>query len=121
MRTFFTNWFKQQPTKKSILEDLRTFFINNGDDAGADKLWDIISALRGPDDGNHDLKYATTEVIRYHVTGKSYYANVSADNDGKAKYRDELVINQYDHFIQHAMKAFRSLNLNWRTNNDADA
>lgn len=30
----------------------------------ADDLWAILSALRGPDSGGNDLKWATTAVIR---------------------------------------------------------
>ncbi|MFI5355197.1 MAG: hypothetical protein ACHQX0_06260 [Desulfobaccales bacterium] len=95
-------------------------------------LWDILSALRGPDDGNEDLKVATTAVIRYTVfgpglrdmgmvclpdSGASLRTRQSFNEFGQAFDKDGQVINpnrfENIHFFGHARRAFKALGLDW--------
>jgi hypothetical protein len=50
---------------KTMLENLDRFFREAGVIEG-NKLWDVLSALRGPDDMGID-KYNTTAIIRKHA------------------------------------------------------
>ena len=67
-------------------------------------LWDILSALRGPDDYNSDLKQETTCRIRARtVPNLAYYSDVN--RDGR-----EIVGWYGDHFGQHVMAAVAAIN-----------
>src|SRR5689334_10587648 len=48
------------------------------------QLWDVLTALRGPDDGNYDVKDATTSVIRYTLGFRqsNTLIGVSSDHQG---------------------------------------
>ena len=98
-----------EPTYSGKSED----FANRTDEAS--KLWDILTALRGPDDTNLSLKEATTAVIRYH-------ALPVCDKNGATVYKDcignEIARHKYEstasrHFISHAKNAFKALGLDW--------
>jgi hypothetical protein len=107
-------------------------------DVDGKTLWNIISALRGPDRdlrilGDKELdmnsvKDATTCVLRYALglnygiqdgTGGNYWFSVNADTKAFAEYRKNI---PYDHFGQHARDAFRALGLEWtKVNSKLDA
>lgn len=80
------------------------------------RLWFILTALRGPDNGDPALKSATTEVIRFAVFGRDTMNEVGAaaspDCEMKAAYRRTLNAGS-DHFQEHARSAFRVLGLKW--------
>ncbi len=79
-------------------------------------LWDILSAIRGPDSRDKRLKHATTTVIRSAAfpsrpcEERSFY---SEDSRKKALIRQELFKNKEDfnHFRQHCQAAFDALGL----------
>ena len=79
-------------------------------------LWEVLSAIRGPDSRNKRLKHATTTIIRTAAFPKrpceerSFYGEDSAK---KAEVRKQLFKNKEDfnHFRQHVEAAFASLGL----------
>lgn len=79
-------------------------------------LWDVLSAIRGPDSRNRKLKHATTTIIRSAAFPKrpceerSFYGDDSAK---RAEIRTRLFRNKedYNHFRQHVEAAFASLGL----------
>ena len=80
-------------------------------------LWDILSAIRGPDSRNRKLKHATTTIIRSAAFPKrpceerSFYGEDSAK---RAEIRTRIFKSKGDqnHFRQHVVAAFASLQLN---------
>lgn len=96
------------------------------------KLWNILSALRGPDApingfswDTNELKEATTAVIRWKV-GLTHSnqggAIVNADSPDLVKIRRQFDEGRYDgHFIQHARFAFSALGLKWDELNVGEA
>lgn len=80
-------------------------------------LWDVLTALRGPDCRNHKLKMATTAVIRdaafpKHPTSLlSFYGR----DDHKSFVRRKKMFKDKEnrpHFREHVASAFESLGLN---------
>jgi len=79
-------------------------------------LWDILSAIRGPDSRNKTLKHATTTVIRSVAfpsrpcEERSFYSD---DSEKKSEIRKRLFKNKEDfnHFRQHCEAAFDALDL----------
>ena|SRR5208282_2399179 len=79
-------------------------------------LWDILSAIRGPDSRVRKVKHATTTVIRSAAfpsrpcEERSFYSEDSAE---KVEIRKKLFKNKEDlnHFRQHVEAAFDSLGL----------
>lgn len=85
------------------------------------KLWDILSALRGPDDQNAEMKAATTAVIRCKLFGAytiDGIADANIDTEEKAESRKRWVVSSIsDHFIFHARSAFAALGMVWAQKN----
>lgn len=122
-----------QPITKRILEDIATSLSGSFTPEGGE-LWDILTALRGPD--NHDvlLKEATTAVIRWKLglpansKGNNVGgATVNEDNSGFAELRRGIVAGIYSpdkplqfHFIHHARAAFQALGMSWDRVNTRD-
>lgn len=91
----------------------------------AEQLWDVLTALRGPDNEDGDVKLATTEVIRWHFLGKapdmtSFSGSfIAPDSIGSMHMRVYLEANKWyatpsnGHFLGHAMRAFKALGLKW--------
>ena len=79
-------------------------------------LWDILSAIRGPDTRNKKFKHATTTIIRSCAfpsrpcEERSFYGEDSAK---RAEIRTRLFKNKEDfnHFRDHCEAAFSALNL----------
>jgi predicted nucleic acid-binding Zn finger protein len=93
--------------------------VLKGPRSEAKQLWDILTALRGPDDGNTELKEITTSAIRAAIGlgQNSVGALVSssrpfgADFDLSAELTHELLANykaQY-HFALHYWQALQAL------------
>ncbi len=86
-------------------------------------LWDILSAIRGPDTRNKKLKHATTTIIRSCAfpsrpcEERSFYGEDSAK---RAEIRTRLFKNKEDfnHFRQHCEAAFDALDLKLFEEND---
>jgi hypothetical protein len=121
-----------------VLTTLRSMF--NTDTVDAREAWNIISALRGPDNSASKgiVKYATTSVIRWKALGlEANNKNLFPENDyGQpltynyhgmtvAPDCEEFVavrksLHAYDgryitdeHFMQHVRWAFFELRLEW--------
>lgn len=78
------------------------------------KLWDVLSALRGPDSNSESsLKGSLTCVIREHAVPRlaEKYAMLLLDNQGLCSER--RFIYPSTHFTTHALKAFDALGLHW--------
>ena len=79
-------------------------------------LWDILSAVRGPDSRKWGIKDATTTIIRSEAFPKhpceerSFYG---WDNKRKVTVRKRLFKNKEDsyHFRMHVEEAFNALGL----------
>ncbi len=96
-------------------------------DADARALWNVLSALRGPDSKDRDLKSATTSVIRYTAFplaakdatghGGPLYASMIPDSKEAVHVRAKHDRYYRDHFNGHVQDAFRALGLRWQTVN----
>jgi hypothetical protein len=90
------------------------------------KLWDVLSALRGPDNAAPGVKTSTTALIRYRAfpewcSESTFPAMASSlDNIVRLKYRRSK-LQRCTHFSDHARKAFLALGLEWdKDNGDLD-
>lgn len=90
-------------------------FLNKGD-GGSRRLWDVLSALRGPDlEDSEEIKNCTTAVIRAAIGMKGepiLPAHIEADCAPLAERRIQLPLGGY-HFKCHAERAFKALGLKW--------
>lgn len=116
-----TNWeiaeeearIESQVKVRRVLDEIDTV-LEQGDRAAA-QLWNVLSALRGPDDGDWLLKTQTTEPIRRtafpKVAAKSDtlkgYSGIPADFYGKEFTRP---IGS-SHFAEHVRSAANALGL----------
>ena len=78
--------------------------------AAAQDIWDILTALRGPDDEDEEVKQATTAVIRNAALG---YLSVQRMG---AVYNLEDVVRlsgegRFGHFASHVRRAAAALDL----------
>lgn len=111
-------------TKQEFLRILDTFFAST-DVEGEDKkeVWDILSALRGPDDDDLEKKLATTAILRAKVfpNGRewleTHVADIMDDCRGFVSRRLSLPKTELEHFVEHARMAFRALGLKWDKEN----
>ncbi len=79
-------------------------------------LWDILSAIRGPDSRNRSLKRAATAVIRQAAFPKRPCEDRSIygkDSKSLAVRRKRMFQQRedYNHFREHVRDAFKSLGL----------
>jgi hypothetical protein len=87
------------------------------------ELWDVLTALRGPDDYKLDYaKEATTAVIRSTAFPKTFARNNDNVPAIFAKDSLSLTVKRNDiprssHFQRHAEDAFTALGLQWDENN----
>jgi hypothetical protein len=115
-------------TKLAVLKDL--FEVERKTDYWAATYCpfaDILSALRGPDDGDAMKKEATTAVIRREFFKRVGYNSAEiADMQWDfhmAIHEDEEILRDWrlhnmgdpetDHFLRHAKNAFQVLGLKW--------
>jgi hypothetical protein len=94
-------------------------FLNKGNE-GSEKLWFVLTALRGPDDVMlWQEKGATTSVIRF-AAGLDPEVNLPAsvghDEVCGMRIREEM---KGGHFRRHAENAFIALGLKWDELNEA--
>lgn len=119
---------------KNVLEQIDLILAEGDQDSR--QLWDILTALRGPDKYvSSAVKVATTAIIRKTVLPKTAEANFKNGIDGiYAIFRDDSAAsvdvrsklrnsNEDDllapyHFVYHAKEAFRTLELNWNAFNE---
>lgn len=105
-------------TMQEMLALLRLFF-RTADGNHPQKLWDVLTALRGPDDNQNrmEIKEATTAVIRrsvLRIDQDKVLAMVQGDQLGNIPVRHDI---PYGHFKTHARNAFYALGLDWGANN----
>ncbi len=102
-------------TALEMLGVIRQFMSVHVYDKEGAKIWDILSALRGPDSDDVHTKAATTSVIRYHAIGKlaGQFSLVGPDNESKCAFRLNEMNRNGEHFWRHAWSAFRALGLKW--------
>lgn len=86
------------------------------------ELWDVLTALRGPDNEGLDIKSATTAVIRKAIGLDPYDSGVPAyvidsDSEKNVAVRKNMNVH-YTHFCSHAYSAFCALGLKWEEVND---
>lgn len=103
-------------SKRNFRTELKRIvrFLNKGDRESY-CLWHVLSALRGPDDGDDYIKRATTAVIRQAIGMKNdtVPALVREDSSTSKTKRVEMDDGSYNHFKCHAISAFRALGLDW--------
>lgn len=108
-------------TTQEVLAMLKDHLRNDPDAANT---WDVLTALRGPDEENESVKNATTEVIRHKLLGdvgiltgefqsqRSWTGfHLCPDSPNSAKLRS--TIDYYGHFSGHVERAFKVLGLKW--------
>lgn len=111
-------------TCRQMLDEISAFLSNpDVKDLEKHRLWDVLSALRGPDSYNEDYKNASTCLIRYHALGNvlnNFTWVVKKDLPQLVKLRKEMSValtaaNDTNdiHFIVHNIDAFRALGLKW--------
>jgi hypothetical protein len=114
---------KKKPTFKDAQNYLRAFF-RDARNSEVRLLWDVLSALRGPDYEGSEDKDATTVVIREAFLGpktKVFPADFAVDSAERAERRKDMVagdvplpeISESYHFYTHARNAFDALGLKW--------
>lgn len=110
---------QKKPTLNSILKTI-TKFVNT--DPNGKDLWNILTALRGPDNWSID-KAATTAVLRHNLgfTDSSRFMT-QTDCLGFAEMRKNAKVfkdfngdyyQNSDHFRSHIQRAFKSAGLKW--------
>lgn len=101
--------------KPNPVTRIRTFFQNCERDQILWDVWMILSALRGPDDNNTDLKNKTTTEIRQRLLTKSM-ANtllVSSFDQFQDKPSDDQIFysnSSPEHFYRHYELAKGTIN-----------
>lgn len=127
--------------ENETLEKLREMLTVRGDRFERKCLWNVLTALRGPDLEDvgklnmRAVKHATTGVIRWHVLGPNAGRFVNDDEAGvqHEKYgclygpdsaahlevRKSLAgKSNLFHFFRHARDAFEALGLKWDAVNE---
>ncbi|HWY36161.1 MAG TPA: hypothetical protein VNX68_16065 [Nitrosopumilaceae archaeon] len=121
-------------TANDVLKIINDFFIKtpktfNENHAPTDeghKLWDILTALRGPDNEDRTIKDEITAVIRNKALPScdKYGAIVCSDapDSGRIRYaiHTKAIVEHSDiiHFFFHAKRAFNALGLKWEEVNE---
>ena len=93
-------------------------------------LFAVLSALRGPDSDNDDVKKAATGLIRGKAFPRVFSKSndndlglvvILADNEDLVNVRRDLENNREEsrHFLNHAHSAFKHLGLSWSDVNPA--
>ena len=105
------------PRTREMLDQIDTFLVRRGSEAG--ELWDILTALRGPDSENETIKKYATCPIRRAAFPKLAKLSVmgcvpgpSGSVPGMGRMEDSGYQNQeYSHFGTHANGAAQVLKL----------
>jgi hypothetical protein len=101
-------------TAEKMVVVLRTFFNDDFIDFEERKeLWDILTALRGPDNQDGTVKLACVSQIRRAVAGQSFtdfgaYHRFDSEEDANIRSKMET-----SHFKLHMHAAFEALGLHW--------
>lgn len=79
-------------------------------------IWRVLSALRGPDERDAELKRASTAVLRYHVLGEEICVALCVECGPDAASLAALRRTYRPlggHFIGHTIQAFDACGLRW--------
>ena len=120
---------KTPKTSKAMLAMLKRFLNSKTINRTYQReVWDILTALRGPDyEEGDDDKHATTCVIRHYALGykaccSPYTANGSVfreDSETSVGLRVAMLDDKRSyHFYHHMADAFAALGLKWDKNNE---
>jgi hypothetical protein len=109
-------------SQKEMLDTLRAFMEDDTVPASERKgVYDVLTALRGPDNDDWDLKDQTTAVIRYAALGRVALGDAGAivhrDHPTYALARQNFGALYEPHFMGHAKLAFAALGLKWNDYN----
>jgi hypothetical protein len=106
-------------TAKSVLESVVSVLNSDTDDAGI--LWDILTALRGPDNSDDKVKNKTTARIRHVIGLKSSTRSGAITNTEKPVGANQITyfwatldavrthVSAEPHFLSHYTKALIGL------------
>lgn len=101
---------------REILDKIDEFLVQRN--TNSQDLWDILTALRGPDSEHNDIKHVTTVPIRSAAFPKT--AKVAASDYGfvnGADFRggefsyDAANMDKSEHFASHVVNAARRLGI----------
>ena len=95
-------------TMRGVLKHIKDVMKPNGKEG--EKVWDVISALRGPDDEDYIKKGKTTAVIRNKALGNIDYISVAVNTEDNFVE----VVDGYDHFYNHIKEAAKALGIEIR-------
>jgi hypothetical protein len=123
-------------TAKGILSLIDNFLSSPDIDIEeSQKLWDVLVALRGPDKGGEDKKYATTSIVRKTAFPKTFMKEFpwensvfrggkgaeaalgAKDTEYRAAIRRKLTKCAHHHFNVKQKHAFKALGLKWEEKN----
>jgi hypothetical protein len=123
MSATFSDMYKEAKPPRDWKAELDRIveFLNYGygDDVATSALWNVLSALRGPDEDDRmeALKCSTTAVIRHAIGLKTDSLVIGPDEDRAVEVRKMVEELAPTHFIWHAKNAFSALGLKWAENN----
>jgi len=98
---------RRKARAKRLLKSLVEFINVGGNDDYSRAMWAILTALRGPDDGNPGLKYQTTARLRYTI-GLGPHNGFDVSKEPLVLPGDVVLIGS-DHFRAHYSMAYNSL------------
>lgn len=98
-----------QKKAKKLLKSIVDLLNENNE--ASKSLWDVLTALRGPDDNNGKLKDLTTTRIRGAIGMSDDFtrAIVSHETPGYVGAEPENRVANSGHFRDHYMAAYRAL------------
>ena len=115
---------RKPKTAMEVVEVIRQFFAGQKDGRvsyeEAGKLWNMLTALRGPDDESHDLKNAATIPFREAFLGEeaAYMVQqrqgaLTKEYKGKKEHLKIRETMNEGHFRLHLVNAFKAIGLEW--------
>lgn len=117
--------FRRPQTCREVMDILKYFVHECQDENQIKLLWDVLTALRGPDNNADAIKNATTGLIRTAAFGQhsKIIAVFTSDNETHLATRCQLSLTRTNitladwrehwHFYSHVRNAFNALGLSW--------
>lgn len=113
---------RKPKTAIEVAKIISQFFVDQmkkTDQEEGQKLWDMLTALRGPDNEDVENKEAATVLIRRRFLGEkgatiigTYYADTGITRSATKLLNIRTGMDDR-HFKSHAQKAFQALGLKW--------
>lgn len=103
-------------TALEILKAIDNWAADNLGNYESKVLWDILTALRGPDSGDSELKWNTTAIIRAYTlpilaTGNAMVNKEQRINETLSKIMNYDKIDAQNHFKNHIRDAIHAIPL----------